>query len=508
MKNSYGRAVEVTHAELRPLRAAAAAVALMSLVSGRASSDDFKDNQQAFPDPTGMIATVNVNGRTDTSGAFFQSLGINGRSCATCHVANQAMSISTPQIRERYDRTNGADPLFAPVDGANCANVRRTDREGHSLLLHHGLIRIALVLPSSPQFQISVVHDPYGCALVTDPSTTLQTVSVYRRPLPTANLNFLSTIMFDGRETKLPLTSEASFPANLQFDLADQASKAATTHFQAQSAPTTQQLDDIVDFELGLYTAQARDNAAGRLDAHGALGGPSNLAAQQRLYYPGVNDVLGADPMGMAFNPTSMTEFAAWADSRDDFEDYERAAARREIAAGEQIFDTMPLTITNVRGLNDNAALNHPSSFQGTCTSCHDAPNVGDHSLPLPLDIGVGHTGDPRFETDPSIVAALSELNEPDLPVFRIEGCSSPFNVGEPASFYTTDPGKALITGLCSDLNRVKGPILRGLAARAPYFHNGAAASLLDVVNFYNKRFQMNLSQKQKEQLVVFLNSL
>ena len=32
------------------------------------------------------------------------------------------------------------------------------------------------------------------------------------------------------------------------------------------------------------------------------------------------------------------------------------------------------------------------------------------------------------------------------------------------------------------DLNRVKGPILRGLAARAPYFHNGAAASLLQAV--------------------------
>jgi len=30
-------------------------------------------------------------------------------------------------------------------------------------------------------------------------------------------------------------------------------------------------------------------------------------------------------------------------------------------------------------------------------------------------------------------------------------------------NFYTTDPGKALITGKCSDFNRLKGPILRGL---------------------------------------------
>jgi len=48
----------------------------------------------------------------------------------------------------------------------------------------------------------------------------------------------------------------------------------------------------------------------------------------------------------------------------------------------------------------------------------------------------------------------------------------------------------------------------RGLAARAPYFHNGAAASLLEAVNFYNQRFAMNLTDDQKRQLVAFLNSL
>ena len=40
-----------------------------------------------------------------------------------------------------------------------------------------------------------------------------------------------------------------------------------------------------------------------------------------------------------------------------------------------------------------------------------------------------------------------------------------------------TDPGKALVTGLWADIGKVKGPILRGLASRAPYFRNGSAAS-------------------------------
>ena len=111
-----------------------------------------------------------------------------------------------------------------------------------------------------------------------------------------------------------------------------------------------------------------------------------------------------------------------------------------------------------------------------------DAPNVGDHSFPLPLDIGTGH--DATNETDPLIANALSQLDFPDVPVYEISGCPNPFAPNEPESFYTSDPGKALVTGQCSDFNRVKGPILRGLAARAPYFHNGAAADLREFGRF------------------------
>ena len=481
-------------------------------------------NLQPFADPTGAVATFDVNGRLDTQSAFFQSLGTNGRSCATCHVADQAFSLSAINIRERFASTRGRDPLFAPVDGANCPDAKADDYNGHSLLLEHGLIRISLTVPANAQFSLSVVHDPYGCALVTDPGSGQLVASVYRRPLPTTNLHFLSAVMFDGRETVEPLTSITTFGANLQADLTHQAQTAIAVHFQAVQIPTAEQLADIVDFELGLYTGQVWDRSAGFLHAGGAKGGPLNLAHEG--YYPGINDVLGADPHAVPFNSSSMTMFAGWANvgfsideegpegrpsefgGRDSPPSFERGPARREIAAGEVLFNTRPLTISAVRGLNDNATLGKPAAFQGTCTSCHDAPNVGDHSLPLPLDIGVGHSPLPGFENDPNVDKGLAELDEPNLPVFLVSGCPSPFSAGQPVSFYTTDPGKALVSGQCSDLNRVKGPILRGLAARAPYFHNGAAATLLQAVNFYNQRFSMNLTEEQKRQLVAFLNSL
>ena len=72
----------------------------------------------------------------------------------------------------------------------------------------------------------------------------------------------------------------------------------------------------------------------------------------------------------------------------------------------------------------------------------------------------------------------------------------------------TTDPGRALITGKWADVGKFKGPILRALAARAPYFHNGSAATLQDVVQFYDTRFSIGLTAQEKADLVAFLQAL
>jgi cytochrome c peroxidase len=137
-------------------------------------------------------------------------------------------------------------------------------------------------------------------------------------------------------------------------------------------------------------------------------------------------------------------------------------------------------------------------------------PTWATTSLPLALDIGTGH--DPTVENDPLIASGVSQLNFPELPIYQITGRPNPFadpsQPAEPYVILTTDPGKGLVTGLCSDVSRTKGPILRGLAARAPYFHNGAAANLTQWVDFYNLRFQMDLTDQAKQQLIAFLNSL
>jgi cytochrome c peroxidase len=485
--------------------AATAAAATILLVLGldsvrgeqaKAPGNSVIFNLQPYLDHSGFVATYSENGNISQKSAFFQSLGTNGRSCATCHVVSQGFSVSVAGVRERYATSRGRDPLFASVDGANCPGAGPRDEAAHSLLLKHGLIRIGLAAPVvSPQFFVQPEYDPYGCA--TDTSTGQQILSFYRRPLPTTNLRFLSAVMFDGRESAaLPLNDPATFNANLEADLTTQALHAVQTHAQSAADPTAAQLADIVKMELGLYTAQFWDFRAGLLSAFGAKGGP--LALSRQTYAPGVNDSLTPSK----FDPTIFTLFEPWTNQRGAFSAEE--PARTEIAAGEQIFNSFPIHITDVRGLNDNPALGNPSTITGTCGTCHDAPGVGDHSLPLPLDIGTGHS--PRYETNPQIRNALAQLNFPDLPVYRISGCTDPFT-GE-GTIYTTDIGKAMLTGQCTDLNRIKGPILRGLAPRAPYFHNGAAADLNQLVNFYNERFNMGLTNQQKAELVAFLNSL
>jgi hypothetical protein len=193
---------------------------------------------------------------------------------------------------------------------------------------------------------------------------------LFRRPLPSTNLGFLSTVMWDGRESSSrPITF--ADPGALAADLANQANDATRGHAQANRDLSAAEQQQIVQFEMALFTAQQVDHRAGDLSRHGGHGGP--LALSQQAFHIGINDDLGPDPLGGAFNPASMSLFDGLASSDE--------AARRAIVRGQQVFNSRSFTISGVGGL--------PSSLQGTCTTCHNAPNVGNHSVSLPLDLGL-----------------------------------------------------------------------------------------------------------------------
>jgi cytochrome c peroxidase len=448
-------------------------------------------------DPGGAIASFQPNGSTITvKNAFFQSLGSNDRTCFTCHQWPDGWGLSARHAQERFS-ADPDEPLFRLVDGATCpsddVSTPEKKRAAYRLLLDKGLIRVGLTMPSDGlEFRILGVNDPYGCN--TNPITGLTgstsgTVSVYRRPLPTANLGFLSTIMWDGREP----------------DLFSQAVDATRIHAEGTLTPSVEQQQQIVSFEgcthaltpdlcantpatAGVFAAQIADDAGVNLSGDGGNGGPVALSKELPNFFIGINDPLGLNPTGVPFNPEVFDLYSDWSSVQGDGRENDR---RRAIARGEQLFNTAKINISGVGGLND--VLNQPN-ITGTCTICHNSL-AGNHSVKFPLNIGIADAG----KNSPPA------LDIGDLPVFTIWCTSGPL-AGQ--LFEVTDPGRSLITGKCADIGKVKGPILRGLAARAPYFHNGSAATLADVVEFYNQRFDIGFTDQQKTDLIAFLSSL
>jgi cytochrome c peroxidase len=131
------------------------------------SADQPDSHVVTFADDTGIVRTFNTAGPIDTDNPFFQSLGTNGRSCATCHQASDGWSVSPPHLRDRFATSRGSDPIFSTNDGSNCEGARPTSlnerRAASSLLLTKGLIRVGLIVPFDAEFTVTAVDDPYHC---------------------------------------------------------------------------------------------------------------------------------------------------------------------------------------------------------------------------------------------------------------------------------------------------------------------------------------------------------
>lgn len=465
-------------------------------------------NGAHFPNPGGTSQTISTAGKVDLTGPFFQNLGSNGRTCATCHQPGDGMSVSAAHIQQRFDASDGQDPIFRPVDGANCdtLDVSTDDarRSAYSLLRTRGVIRVAITLPAGADFVVVSNQNQYGC-------TDTSTISQYRRPLPAANLRFLSAVMWDGRESS-PLTGTtkilySNYPSSLQSDLAHQAIDATSGHAQATPAQVADMIsrglpDQIAAFESTLYSAQDTASGGGNLSAQGAHGGPMTLGSQP--FFLSINSSVNflvptletpggqVTPGDHQFTPAIFNLFDAWSGqpSHDP---------RAAIARGQALFNSKPINITGVAGINDDVSkgglvAGGIPSLTGTCGTCHDTPNVGNHSFPTPLNIGVGDYGTGSKSTGgldlsylPRITACRTDMSE----------CKT-----------TTDLGLAAIDGKFDHIGKLKGPILRSLSSRAPYFHNGSAQTLLDVVRFYEVRFGVSFTPQEESDLVAFLSAL
>jgi hypothetical protein len=511
------------------LRGVVAAVGLAACVSAAGDRPEAKSQWWSPEDSRvlqGTTSYANEYGRlgiVNTAGAvnareepFFAALGTNGRACVTCHQPADAMALSVDSIRARWDATNGTDPLFAAIDGQNCPHLPSAERASHSLLLDRGLFRVFLPWPPrradgsvvEPEFTLEVVRDPTGCN--THPEYGLNsptpTVSVYRRPRPAANLKYVTAAEFGvgpfslkdaqpsardpatGKLVNMNMMADAREPT-----LATQAVNAALTHLQMREPPTAEDVAGLVRFESQIYAAQTRHDDAGNLAEAGgppALG-PAALAAG-RTSVLGNNTTAYVFPIGDVWRKLPRS-----GDAQQDTQ----AAARESIARGHDVFFFRTFWIKDAMHLN-SVGLGNP--VKRTCSTCHGMHMTGMDTANGWMDVGT--TNLPWALETP--VSPWAE-KKPEMPLFKVT-CDK---ADAPHTFlgrviYTQDPGRALITGRCDDVGTIVMQQFRGLAARAPYFSNGSARTLRELVDFYDRRFNIQYTDDEKRDLVNFLSTL
>jgi mono/diheme cytochrome c family protein len=186
--------------------------------------------------------------------------------------------------------------------------------------------------------------------------------------------------------------------------------------------------------------------------------------AQTFSFAAGLLDAGGARGGAEAVSQMTRVEgrfdlFDAWINSR--------IAARAQIARGQELFN------------NENPG-------GRSCSGCHNSANNGTNIDNRFFDIGT----------------ASAEARTPDLPLYTFRNRTT----GEERQL--TDSGRGNVTGLWQDLGRFKTPTIRALAARAPYFHNGIAGTLEDVVRHYETHLGFIFTARERADLVAFLKAL
>jgi cytochrome c peroxidase len=329
----------------RRLWATAALAALFALACGlvyepapaaqaQAQADSINNNRPA-PNPNGAAATFTTQGTSvDLTGEYFRAQGSNGRSCATCHIPEEAWGINPGTLQRLFRETDGRHPVFNKLDANNpdVMPAEPTEEQllaSYSMLLSRGVFRRGGAPRAEREWDLIAVEDPHGYA-------NLNRLVHWRRVMPTINHPLGSaTINWDGGNT---------VGTSIHDGLANQVRRNITGAQQSPTPAPTPVVEEIVDFASSLFTAQLLVPGVGRLDSDGARGGPEALA-------------------GMQGRAGRFDLFDAWAGHDNP--------RRAQIARGQEVFNTR---------LNANGA---------SCNSCHNAANVGTNTNHRLFDVRV-----------------------------------------------------------------------------------------------------------------------
>ena len=287
-------------------------------------------NNHLERNPGGKAATVSTQGFANLTGEYFQAQGTNGRSCASCHIPQEAWSINPGTLQDMFDQTHGTHPVFNRLDAnnpevADAAATLEQKLAAYSMLLSRGVFRRGGTPRANSEWELIAVEDPHGYA-------SLTRLVHWRRAMPTINFaQGSATVNWDGGN---------SIGTDQHAGLINQATRNVTGGQQGPPAPP-EVIEDIVAFEESLFTAQLIVPGVGRLDSDGARGGPAALSTMTKA--TGRFDL-----------------FDAWANHENP--------RRAQIARGQELFNN-----TNAGGRS--------------CSGCHNSANNGTNIDNLLFDV-------------------------------------------------------------------------------------------------------------------------
>jgi len=383
----------------------------------------------------------------------------NGRSCASCHVLDEHTVLSPAHVTELLE-TNPGDPLFNRIDA--------DDPNAEELSFDHlkkGLVRVKLRLPDNMD-----LIDFFGN--VVTPADRMYEVW---RAVPTVENSAISgPFQYDGRFATLQI----------------QAQHAITDHSEGPEIPASD-LDALAAFQKGLFSSNRAKWVAKKLDQ----GIPVEDIEAPELR---MDELTPAQARGRDVYAIACEACHGGATTMEITNADVHALAFLELKPdGNVVFDT---------------SVTPPAPVPRDPTPDNDFLNIGLGNISYLGQI-YGDLFGPRFNKDVALpryryrfyTDGTRTEQVVDLPPTPVTQSGNPFDLfaaldenGAPIvgpnllpQAWSTDPGRAGITGNPEDFEAFDIPPLRGIANTAPFFHDNSAETLRDAVDIYS-RFILN----------------
>lgn len=376
--------------------------------------------------------------------------GTNGRSCATCHVLGEHTTLRPASVVARL-AANPDDPLFDRLDADDPAAPVPTFEH-----LKKGLVRVVLTLPDNMD-----VIDEHG-QVITSPD---RTIFVWRGVPAVADTAITGPYQYDGRLVTLPEQAQAAFIAHAGGGglTASQLDQIAAFERDLFSSPRARFVSKLLELGvpsgqipipedyMALNAAEERGREVHRAACQPCHGGPTTTqivdrAAHDRFFFelkPDGNLRFTIDPV---LGPVPV--FASRPDDEFLQLGFGFATYLGQIGQFPAFNATVELPRYRFRFYSDGTRQQAVTELP-----------------PIPVTA----SGDP-FDPNP----ALDQDGAP------IVGPS--FN----PQWFTTDPGRAIVTGDPADFEAFDVPSLRGVAHTAPYFHDNSHETLAQLVDSYS----------------------